>query len=530
MNEVELLKARLEQVKREKAEVDAQRALLSPRSAQNESSKSVLDNPAKAAVSSPRIDPSKAAVSSPRIDPSKAAVSSPRIDPSKAAVSSPRIDPSKATVSSPRIDPSTAAVSSPRTPNALLSPKASSKYDLEPSKAAISSPNASPRTSSFSSSDASLSRDSKRGSRLDLSALPAELRESRDVIIRQQSPRPPPALAPSSSGALSPRSPGPLKTQMSPRLMRVELVVNELIQTEKAYVGDLDTLISVFLFSCKHVLNTQELLDVFCNVEALKMLHDTILSEMQKEALKAPAEQNWGAIFAKHVNAFRHEYQLYTKNQDRSHAVRAELEKTNSGFKDVLSKAYQMPQVKRLDLKGFLIKPVQRICKYPLLLRELSKAMDGAGVQNLEAKRSLGTAMHDMSDILQEANDFMNTLRPKRRKSGGGGGGSGDKGEATTSATPVPEKSLECSFCKKPVSSASEVRVSENLPYHAGLCYLRSLSQQVCHRVKSEEEVKLDQELDRCANISESVAVDSSFIIPKLLEEQSDEEEVDPDP
>ena len=38
-------------------------------------------------------------------------------------------------------------------------------------------------------------------------------------------------------------------------------------------------------------------------------------------------------------------------------------------FRKFLEDCSRQPQCRNLDLPGFLIKPVQRICKYPLLIK-----------------------------------------------------------------------------------------------------------------------------------------------------------------
>lgn len=58
------------------------------------------------------------------------------------------------------------------------------------------------------------------------------------------------------------------------------------------------------------------------------------------------------------------------------------------------------PECRNLNLQGFLVKPLQRLCKYPLLLRELIKETEpGIDLNDLEQ------AFLDIKAILDEANE-----------------------------------------------------------------------------------------------------------------------------
>ena len=59
------------------------------------------------------------------------------------------------------------------------------------------------------------------------------------------------------------------------------------------------------------------------------------------------------------------------------------------------------PEVKQLDLPSFLIKPLQRLCKYPLLLRELKSSME----ENDVNYQSTTNALDVISQVVNGVNE-----------------------------------------------------------------------------------------------------------------------------
>ena len=61
-------------------------------------------------------------------------------------------------------------------------------------------------------------------------------------------------------------------------------------------------------------------------------------------------------------------YTTYCANQPKALAALDRLSKT-AAFSEFLQECLLNPDTRALTLFSFLIKPIQRICKYPLLLR-----------------------------------------------------------------------------------------------------------------------------------------------------------------
>lgn len=163
-----------------------------------------------------------------------------------------------------------------------------------------------------------------------------------------------------------------------------QALLDELVQTEEDYIDDLTTIIEVFMqpLSVKLDFLTQERLctdqqiqSIFSNVANIKPVNQELLKRL-KECQRSPLEkQNVGEIFSEVADYFKI-YTSYCSNQTISISTVKQLRQNSQFDALVEEKRYHVPQCNQLDLESFLIKPIQRVCRYPLLLRELRDATD----------------------------------------------------------------------------------------------------------------------------------------------------------
>jgi len=148
----------------------------------------------------------------------------------------------------------------------------------------------------------------------------------------------------------------------------------ELIETEENYVKDLHMVEKKFIepISEKQLLTPQEVQEIFANIGMLAGLNDVIYKELSAMKDNPPKQQLAGHIFVRLADYFRM-YTQYCANHDNARMRLEALKKENPKFNKFLEDKLNDPDCRALDLAAFLITPVQRICRYPLLLKELLK-------------------------------------------------------------------------------------------------------------------------------------------------------------
>ena len=143
-------------------------------------------------------------------------------------------------------------------------------------------------------------------------------------------------------------------------------IIGELVRTERDYVEHLD-LLQQFKNNIEEsgAIAGDAAHDIFLNLNALLDFQRRFLIRIEQQNSLPESEQNWGRIFALYKDSFR-VYEPFLANQNRcTAAVMAEWEKIKSApISNELKGMVETPTI----LLAFLVKPFQRLTKYPLLL------------------------------------------------------------------------------------------------------------------------------------------------------------------
>ncbi|XP_036946668.1 kalirin-like isoform X1 [Acanthopagrus latus] len=177
-------------------------------------------------------------------------------------------------------------------------------------------------------------------------------------------------------------------------------VVNEMIQSEKDYVKDLGVIVEGFMsrLEVRGIPEDMRGKDkiVFGNIQQIYDWHrDFFLVELDR------CVQNHDLLadlFIRHERRL-HMYVVYCQNKPRSEFIVIEYENFFEEIQHEISC--------RMSISDYLIKPIQRITKYQLLLKDFLKYTSKAGLDCEEIEKALDL----MSLVPKRCNDMMNLGR-----------------------------------------------------------------------------------------------------------------------
>uniref|UniRef100_A0A7N6BG17 non-specific serine/threonine protein kinase n=1 Tax=Anabas testudineus TaxID=64144 RepID=A0A7N6BG17_ANATE len=211
-----------------------------------------------------------------------------------------------------------------------------------------------------------------------------------------------PSLNPSDNSLLSSSSPiDEVEERKSGFLKRRHYILLELVETERDYVRDLGSVVEGYMSRMKEegVPDDMKGKDkiVFGNIHQIYDWHkDFFLGELEK-CLEDP--DRLAPLFVKQERRL-HMYIVYCQNKPKSEHIVSEY--IDTYFEDLKQRLGH-----RLQITDLLIKPVQRIMKYQLLLKDLLKVSKKAGVDTSDLEK----AVEVMCVVPKRCNDMMNVGR-----------------------------------------------------------------------------------------------------------------------
>ncbi|CAD6445466.1 eb4a9a79-5adb-418e-80e2-96be347af312 [Sclerotinia trifoliorum] len=170
-------------------------------------------------------------------------------------------------------------------------------------------------------------------------------------------------------------------------------VVRELVDTERKYVQDLENLHELKkTIEQKGVIAGDVVHDIFLNINAILDFQRRFLIKIETTNSQPVDKQEWGLPFRNYEEAFSI-YQPFIANQRKA----ATIAKDNF---DKITMADHPVVVDFNTLDGFLLKPMQRLVKYPLLLKDLRDKTNASD----EAKEDLTLGIEASNRVLHQAN------------------------------------------------------------------------------------------------------------------------------
>lgn len=179
---------------------------------------------------------------------------------------------------------------------------------------------------------------------------------------------------------------------------KVQHIMDEMISTEREYVRSLSYIIEHYFPEMERIDLPQDLRGkrsiIFGNVEKLWDFH----SQYFLKELESCTHSPWSisSCFLRHEDQFGM-YALYSKNKPRSDALLCSH--GNEFFKNK-----QVELGDKMDLASYLLKPIQRMSKYALLLKDLIKECSQSQEQELS---DLRTAEEMVKFQLRHGNDLL---------------------------------------------------------------------------------------------------------------------------
>ncbi|XP_010755589.3 FYVE, RhoGEF and PH domain-containing protein 6 [Larimichthys crocea] len=207
-----------------------------------------------------------------------------------------------------------------------------------------------------------------------------------------------------------PEQPEESQTKSGQKKSKIHHIATEIMTSESVFVDVLkllhvdfrDAVSKASAQSGKPVIEERVLNQILYSLPQLYELNENLLKELKERVAKWEENAQVADIFLK-KGPYLKMYSTYIREFDRNVALLEEQTKRNPAFGAVVREFEASPRCANLALKHYLLKPVQRIPQYQLLLTDYLKNLSG----DSDDYKDTQDALVIVKEVANHANDIM---------------------------------------------------------------------------------------------------------------------------
>ncbi|XP_038602643.1 rho guanine nucleotide exchange factor 16 [Tachyglossus aculeatus] len=192
--------------------------------------------------------------------------------------------------------------------------------------------------------------------------------------------------------------------QLSPEERKRQEAIFEIITSEYSYLHSLRILVSEFLQSkeLKATMTQIENHHLFSNIADILGASQRFFEELEKRHRKNVCIEDISDILEEHANNHFQPYVAYCSNEVYQQRTLQKLTNSNPAFKEALKEIERRPACGGLPMISFLILPMQRVTRLPLLLDTICQKTQG---HSEEQYKAANRALKAISKLVKQCNE-----------------------------------------------------------------------------------------------------------------------------
>jgi hypothetical protein len=151
--------------------------------------------------------------------------------------------------------------------------------------------------------------------------------------------------------------------------------INEFIETEIAFTEDMEMVLEAYWKPlCEHrILGESDIEAVFANLPEIHSLSQKFAKKLQERQIEMNGIiEDFGDLLVEHLPIWTR-FEPFCSRLSIAAAVIQEKKKSSPAFANLLSEAMKNTYFGKMDLNSYLLKPMQRLTKIPLLIKGILK-------------------------------------------------------------------------------------------------------------------------------------------------------------